>query len=60
VTLYGDALAFIHTSDGMELAARDFVLNGVEVGCDGVNTGRVAYEDNAVCQEFGLQMKVET
>ena len=59
VTLAGDALAFVGTCNGMELAAADFVLNGVEVGSDCVNTGRVANEDNAVCQEFGLQVQME-
>jgi hypothetical protein len=44
----------------VELAARDFVLNRVEVGGNGVHTCRIANEDDAVCQEFGLQMKVET
>jgi hypothetical protein len=35
------------------------VLDRVEVGSDSVNTGRVANEDNAVCQELGLQMQME-
>jgi hypothetical protein len=60
MTLTGDALAFVHTGNGVELARRYFVLDTVEVGSNGVDTGGVAYEDNLVSQEFGLQMKVET
>ena len=58
--LSSDALAFIHTSDGVELAAADFVLDAVEVSCNGVYTSGVTNEDNLVCQKLGLQMKVET
>jgi hypothetical protein len=59
VTLAGYALAFVGTSNGVELATADLVLDRVEVGSDSVNTGRIANEDNAVCQEFGLQMQME-
>ena len=60
VTLAGDALAFVGTRNGMELATADFVFNGVEVGSNSIYTSWVADEDNTVCQKFGLQMKVET
>jgi len=36
------------------------MLDAVEVGCNGVYTGGVAYEDNLVSQKFWLQMKMET
>ena len=54
MTLTGDALAFVHTGDGVELARRYFMLDAVEVGSNGVYTSGVAYEDNLVSQEFGL------
>ena len=60
VTLAGDALAFVGTRNGMELATADFVFDGVEVGSNSIYTSWVADEDNTVCQKFGLQMKVET
>jgi hypothetical protein len=44
----------------VELARRYFVLDAVEVGSNGIYTGGIAYEDNLVSQEFGLQVKVET
>ena len=58
--LAGDALAFIHTSNGVELARGYLVLDAVEVGSNSVDTGGVAHENHLVSQEFGLQMKVET
>jgi hypothetical protein len=48
VALAGDALAFIGTGNGVDLTAADFALLCVEVGGNGVDTGRVAYEDNLV------------
>jgi hypothetical protein len=44
----------------MELTAADLALFRVEVGCDGVYSGRIAYEDYTVGQLFWLQMEVET
>ena len=60
VTLSGDALAFVHTGNGVELTGRNLVLYAVEVGSNGVHATRVTNEDNLVCQKLGLQMKVET
>ena len=60
VRLASDALAFIRTGDGMELATRYLTLLCVEMGCHSIDTGWVAYEDNLVCQLFGLQMQVKT
>jgi hypothetical protein len=60
VTLNGNALAFVRTRDGVELTAADLALFRVEVGCDGVYSGRIAYEDYTVGQLFWLQMEVET
>ena len=60
VRLARDAFAFIGACDGVELAAADLVLNGVEMGSYGIYTRRVANEDDAVSQKLGLQMKVET
>ena len=58
--LSGDALAFVHTGNGMELTATDFVFDAVEVGSNGVYACRVTNEDDFVCQVFRLQMKVKT
>ena len=54
VTLTGDALAFIRTSNGVELTAADLALFRVEVGCNGVYTGWITNEDNLVGQLFWL------
>ena len=59
MALTGDALSLIRAGDGMELATGDFAFLGVEMGCYGIHTGRVAHEDNLVSQLFGFQMKVE-
>ena len=60
VRLAGDALALVHAGNGVELAARHFVLDAVEVGGNGVDTGGIADENNLVSQEFRLQVEVET
>ena len=60
MTLTGDALTFIHTRDGMELATADLALFRVEVVCYGVDTCRIANEDNPVGQLLWLQMQMET
>jgi len=60
VALAGYALAFVCAGDGVELTAAYFVLNGIEVSCNGVDAGRVAYKNHLVGQEFGLQVEVET
>ena len=60
VRLASDSLAFICTSDGVELATANLMLDAVEVGCNGINTSGVANENHLVSQEFGLQMKVKT
>ena len=60
MTLAGNALAFVHTCDGVELAAADLALLGVEVVGNGVDTGGIAHQHNLVSHLFGLQMKVET
>ena len=59
VTLAGNALALIHTRDGVELTAADLALTGVEVVGNGVDTCGITDEDNAVCQLFRLQVQVE-
>ena len=59
VALAGNALAFVHTRDGMELTAADLALLRVEMGSYGVYAGGVANEYNLVGQLFGLQMEVE-
>ena len=60
VRLAGDALAFIRTGDGMELATRYLTLLGVEMGCNRIDTGWIAHEDNLVSQLFWLQVQMET
>ena len=60
MTLTGDALAFIHTGDGVELAAADLTLFRVEMRSNGIHTGWVANEDNLVGQLLWLQMQMET
>ena len=59
MTLAGDTLAFIHASDGMELTTADLALFRVEVGCNGIYTGRITHENNLVGQLLRLQMQVE-
>jgi hypothetical protein len=44
----------------VELTAADLALFRVEVGGNGVNSGRIAHEDYTVGQLFWLQMEVET
>ncbi len=46
--LAGDALAFVGSRDGVELATADFVLDIVEMCSHGVDTGRIAHENNIV------------
>ena len=60
VALNGDTLTFIHTCDGVELAARNLALLRVEVCCNSVNTGRIAYQYHLVGQLFWLEMQMET
>ena len=60
VTLTSDTFAFIHTSDGVELTAADLALLRVEMGSNGVNTGRITHEHHLVGQLLWLQMQVET
>ena len=52
--------AFIHTCDGVELTAADFMFNAVEMGGNGVHTSRITYKDDLVGQKLRLQMKVKT
>ena len=59
MTLAGDTLAFIHASDGMELTTADFALFRVEVGCNGIYSSRITYENYFVGQLLWLQMQVE-
>ena len=59
VTLTSDALAFIHTSDGVELTTADLALFRVEMGSNGIHSGRITHEDNLVSQLFWLQMQVK-
>ena len=59
MALAGDAFSFIRAGNGMELATGDLAFLGVEMSCHGINTGRVAHEDNLVSQLFGFQVKVE-
>lgn len=44
----------------MELSALYLALDGVEVGSNGVYTGGVAYQDDAVGQLLWAQVQVET
>jgi hypothetical protein len=60
MTLACDALAFVCAGNGMEFAARHFMLNAVEMGCNGVYSCRVPHKDDTVSQVFGFQVKVET
>ena len=60
VTLNRDALALIGASNGVELTTADLALFRVEVGCNGVNTGRITHQNYLVGQLFRLQMKVKT
>ena len=60
VALAGNALAFIHAGDGVELAALNLALYAVEVVGNGVHTGWVADENDTVGQLFGAKMKMET
>ena len=54
-----DALALVGARDGVELAALDLTLHGVEVvGYQGDAAG-VAHEDHAVGQLFGAEVQVE-
>ena len=59
VALRRDALAFVHTGDGVELAARHLMLDTVEVGSNGVYSCRVTHQYHLVGQEFGLEVQVE-
>ena len=59
MTLAGDALTFIHTCDGMELTTADLALFRVEVGCNGIYTGRITHKNYFVGQLLWLQMQVE-
>lgn len=59
MTLASDALAFIHTSDGVELTTADLALFRVEVGCNGIYSSRITHENNLVGQLLWLQMQVE-
>ena len=59
MTLTGDALTLIGTRDGVELAAANLALFRVEMGCNGIYSGRIAHKNHLVGQLFGLQMKVE-
>ena len=59
VALTGDALAFIGAGDGMELAAADLTLSGVEMVGNGIDAGRVAHQDYTVGQLLRLEVQVE-
>lgn len=54
-----DALAVVGACDGVELAAGCVVLNGVEVGGYGGDSGWVAYEDDAVGELGWTDVEVE-
>jgi hypothetical protein len=43
----------------MELATAYLMLDTVKMSGNSIHTGRVANKNNAVSQEFGLQMKME-
>ena len=60
MTLASDALAFIHTSNGMELTAADLTLFRVEMCSNGIHTCRIAHKNNLVGKLFWLQMQMET
>ena len=60
MTLNRDALALIHTSDGVELTTADLTLFRVEMGGNGINAGWITHQDYLVGQLLWLQMKVET
>ena len=53
VTLACDAFAFIGAGNGVELSTAHFALLGVEVMSYGVNSCRVAHQDDTVGQLFG-------
>jgi hypothetical protein len=44
----------------MELAARHFVFDAVEVSCNGINSGGVAYKNHSISKKLGFQVEVET
>ena len=60
MTLTRDAFSFIRASDGMELSALYFKLDGVEMCSHGIDAGWIAHEDDFVSQIFRTQVKVET
>ena len=60
VALTGNALAFVCSSDGVELPALHFALYAVEVVGYGVHACGVTYEHYAVGQLFRTQMQMET
>ena len=59
MALHSDAFAFVCASDGVELTAAHLALFRIKVCSNGVNTCRIAHEDNLVCQLFRLQMEME-
>jgi hypothetical protein len=59
MALCGDAFALIGTGDGVELTTAYFVLYGIEMSSNRIDTGRIAYKDHFVGQMFGLQMEMK-
>ena len=57
--LYGDSLALICTGDGVEFAAGNLALLGLEVGCYEGYSAWVAHKDYLVSHLLRAQMKVE-
>ena len=57
--LHGDSLAFICSGDGVEFAAGNLALLGLEVGCYEGYSAWVAHKDYLVSHLLRAQMKVE-
>ena len=54
-----DALAFVGTGHGAELAALDFAFAVLKVRCDELNSAGIADENHFVCDLFGKKVEVE-
>jgi hypothetical protein len=60
MTLTGDALTFIGTSNGMKLTTAYLMLYRIEMSRNSIYSGRIAHKDYTIGQELWLQMQMET
>ena len=54
-----DAFSLVSTGDGLELAAFHFTFLVFEMGGNQCYSSGVTYQDNLVCQPFGLYVKMK-